>query len=149
MSELSRKRARLGVVVVLGASVIAFTAGAQNRADPASAEVQMVRQDQADCTNDNVNADDPSRSGGTVWIVRQADGNTTVKVAITASPNTVYHFYLKCVRQLGDIKTQDEGDGIATFEFPTSATGPVYAFDMYPEGAPPGNKFQSVQVKFQ
>jgi hypothetical protein len=57
--------------------------------------------------------------------------------------------FLKCVRQLGDIKTQDEGTGSATFEFPTSSVGNVFAFDMYPEGAPAGNKFQSVQVHFQ
>ena len=154
MSERSRKRALLGVAAVLGASAIAFTAGAQKIPDPPqasggpNAEVYMVRQDESNCTNDNVNANDPAGIGGTVWIVRQADGNTAVKVAITASPNTVYHFYLKCTRQLGDIKTQDEGEGLATFEFPTSVTGQVYAFDMYPEGAPAGNKFQSVQVKF-
>ena len=155
MIELSRKRALIGIAAVLGASAIVFTASAQKPQDPSQApggptvEVSMVRQDQSDCTNSDVNGNDPSRIGGTAWIVRQADGNTAVKVAITASPNTVYHFFLKCVRQLGDIKTQDEGEGIATFEFPTNTTGAVYAFDMYPEGAPPGNKFQSVQVKFQ
>jgi hypothetical protein len=155
MIELPRKHALFGVAAVLGASAIAFTASAQQPQDPSqpssgsAVEVSMVRQDQSDCTNSDVNSDDPSRIGGTVWVVRQADGNTAVKVAITASPNTVYHFFLKCVRQLGDVKTQDEGEGIAMFEFPTSTTETVYAFDMYPEGAPPGNKFQSVQVKFQ
>lgn len=155
MIELSRKRALFGVAAVLGASAIAFTASAQKPQDPSqgpggpTVEVSLVRQDQSDCTNSDVNGKDPSRIGGTVWVVRQPDGNTAVKVAITASPNTVYHFYLKCVRQLGDIKTQDEGEGVAMFEFPTSTTGADYAFDMYPEGAPHGNKFQSVQVKFQ
>jgi hypothetical protein len=108
----------------------------------------MIRQDQSDCTNANVSANDPSRIGGAVWLVRQPDGNTSVKVAITASPNTVYHFYLKCVRQLGDITTQDEGEGSAVFTFRTNETGAVFGFDMYPEGAPLGNKFQSTQVKF-
>ena len=154
MSKPSRKRALFGIAAVLGASVVAFATAAQNiqtapqASGGPSAEVYMVRQDQAECTNDNVNANDPTRIGGTVWITRQSDGNTAVKVAITGSPNTVYHFYLKCIRQLGDIKTQDEGEGLATFEFPTSVTGQAYAFDMYPEGAPAGNKFQSVQVKF-
>ena len=155
MSELSRKRALSSVAAVLGASAIVFTASAQKAQDPSqapgepTAEVSMVRQDQSDCTNSDVNGNDPSRIGGTVWVVRQPDGNTAVKVAITASPNTVYHFFLKCVRQLGDVKTQDEGDGIAMFQFPTDTTAAVYAFDMYPEGAPADNKFQSVQVKFQ
>jgi hypothetical protein len=52
------------------------------------------------------------------------------------------------VRILGDIQTFDEGEGQATFTFNTNEVGNVYAFDMYPEGAPPGNKYQSVQVKY-
>ena len=50
---------------------------------------------------------------------------------------------------VGTIVTQDEGEGSGLFEFATSAVGSVYGFDMYPNGAPPGNVFQSVQVKFQ
>jgi hypothetical protein len=53
------------------------------------------------------------------------------------------------VRQLGDIKTDDEGIGEAVFTFQTNSTGAVFAFDMYPEGAPAGNKYQSAQVNFQ
>ena len=79
---------------------------------------------------------------------RGSDGNTTVKVAMTASPDTTYHFFLKCVRQLGDITTGDEGTGFGNFTFQTNEVGATYGFDMYPEGAPPGNKFQSVTVKF-
>jgi hypothetical protein len=112
-------------------------------------EVYMIRQNSSDCTNSNVNANNPLLIGGAAWVVRQADGNTTVKVAITASPNTSYNFYLKCVKQLGTIVTQDEGEGIGLFEFATSSVGSVYGFDMYPNGAPPGNVFQSIQVKFQ
>jgi hypothetical protein len=67
---------------------------------------------------------------------------------MTVSPDTTYHFFLKCVRQLGDIKTGDEGTGFATFTFPTNSVGSAYGFDMYPEGAHPGNKFQSATVKF-
>ena len=153
MDRLSRRPASRWVV--LGASAVAFAANAQRPQEPLqgpagpNAEVSMVRQEQSDCSNADVNVNDPARIGGTVWVVRQADGNTVVKVAITAAPNTVYHFFLKCVAQLGDIKTLDEGEGTASFQFPTSSTGPVYAFDMYPEGAPAGEKFQSVQVRFQ
>ena len=86
--------------------------------------------------------------GGLAMVSRGNDGNTTVKVAMTASADTTYHFYLKCVRQLGDIKTDDEGIGSAAFTFPTNATGSTCAFDMYPEGAPSGNKFQSATVSF-
>ena len=81
-------------------------------------------------------------------LSRGNDGNTTVKLAMTASPNTTYHFYLKCVRELGTVVTGDEGAGFATFTFPTNSTGGTYAFDMYPAGAPLGNKFQSATVNY-
>ena len=111
-------------------------------------QVYLVRLDQSDCTNSNVPNKDSPDVDGLVTVTRGNDGNTTVKVAMTASSNTTYHFYLKCVRQLGDITTGDEGVGTASFTFPTNSTGATYAFDMYPEGAPPGNKFQSATVNY-
>jgi hypothetical protein len=116
--------------------------------DPNEREVSLVRQDQSDCQNGNVSDSDPTRVGGTAYVLRGSDGKTSVKVGISAKPNTKYHFFLKCVRILGDIQTFDEGEGQATFTFNTNEVGNVYAFDMYPEGAPPGNKYQSVQVKY-
>jgi hypothetical protein len=112
-------------------------------------EVSLIRQNQSDCTNANVSANDPSLIGGTAWVVRQPNGTTSVKIGITAKPNTTYQFFLKCVKQLGTVTTHDEGVGEALFDFPTSEVGSVYGFDMYPTGAPSGNVFQSVQVKFQ
>jgi hypothetical protein len=98
---------------------------------PNERQVYLVRLDQSDCTDSNVpNTDSPS-VGGNLWLSRGSDGNTTVKVAMTVSPNTTYHFFLKCVRQLGDITTGDEGTGFATFTFPTNSVGATYAFDMY------------------
>lgn len=116
--------------------------------DPNVREVSLVRQDFSDCSNGNVQDKDPSLLGGTAVVARGNDGTTHVKVGITAKQNTKYHFFLKCVRLLGDIQTGDEGVGIQTFEFPTNSSGDVYAFDMYPEGAPAGDKYQSVQVKY-
>jgi hypothetical protein len=112
-------------------------------------QVYLVKQDQSDCTNGNVLNVDSPLVGGNIWVSRDSSGNTNVKIATTVSPNTTYHFYLKCVRQLGDIRTGDEGTGFATFSFPTSSVGNVFAFDMYPEGAPAGNKYQSAQVSFR
>jgi hypothetical protein len=132
----------------LALALLTSAADAQGAAQAPAAEVALVRQDSSDCTNSNVSANDLSRVGGTAWVVRQSDGKTSVKVAITATPNTAYHFFLKCVTALGDVTTGDEGVGVADFVFPTSSAGPVFAFDMYPQGAPAGNKFQSVQVKF-
>jgi hypothetical protein len=111
-------------------------------------DVYLVRLDQSDCTNSNVPNKDSPLVDGIVFVTRDNDGNTTVKVSMTASSKTTYHFYLKCVRQLGDITTDDEGVGSASFTFPTNSTGATYAFDSYPEGAPPGNKFQSATVSF-
>jgi len=108
----------------------------------------LVRQDSSDCTNSNVGATDPSLVAGTILLAREPDGNTSVKVATTAAPNTTYHFSLKCVKQLGDITTGDEGEATATFNFPTNSTGTAYAFEMSAEGAPAGTNYQSVQVRF-
>jgi hypothetical protein len=113
-----------------------------------SLDVDLIRQDFSDCTNSNVTSKDPSLIGGSAVLVREPNGTTQIKVGITAKPDTTYHFFLKCVRQLGDITTGDEGAGTGAFEFATNSTGNIYAFDMYPEGAPPGNRYQSVQVKF-
>ncbi len=113
---------------------------------PTPATTYLIRQDFSDCTNSNVNANNPSLIGGSVWVSRMPDGTTGVKVAMTAAANTTYHFFLKCVRLLGDLRTDDEGNAEASFSFATNSVGNVYAFDMYPQGAPAGNKYQSVQV---
>ena len=152
----ARRRAGALLVFSLVASMPALAqVAAPGAASPAQAaelptdEVALVRQDFSDCTNSDVTANDPSLIGGTVWVVRNPDGNTAVKVAITATPNTTYHFNLKCSGRLGDITTEDEGQGVATFNFLTSSMGPVYAFDMFPEGAPSGSGYQSVKVEFR
>jgi hypothetical protein len=116
---------------------------------PNQNQVYLVRQDFSDCTNTNVPNVDSPLVGGNVWVTRMSDGTTAVKVAMTASPNMTYHFFLKCVRLISDITTDSEGVANVAFSFPTNAAGNVYAFDMYPEGAPAGNKFQSAQVAFQ
>lgn len=115
---------------------------------PNERQVYLVRLDQSDCANSNVPNTDGPNVGGNIWLSRDTSGNTNIKVAITASPSTAYNIYLKCVRQLGTITTDDEGSGIATFTFATSSVGATYAFDMYPNGAPPGNKFQSATVSY-
>jgi len=116
---------------------------------PNQNQVYLVRQDFSDCTNTNVPNVDSPLVGGNVWVTRASNGTTNVKVAMTATPATTYHFFLKCVRLLSDITTDTEGVANVAFSFPTNAAGNVYAFDMYPAGAPPGNKFQSAQVAFQ
>jgi hypothetical protein len=134
------------VAAALAADVSAL---AQLQVDPNQRQVYLVRKDEADCTGKDVPNVDSPLVAGNVWVTRLHDGNTSVTVAMTAKPGTTYKFFLKCVRQLTDITTDDEGVAVVSFAFPTSLVGAVYAFDMYPEGAPAGNKFQSAQVSFQ
>jgi hypothetical protein len=152
MPYLARFNLRSAVLLFGFAAMLGGTAFGQDgikrpkAADPNLREVALVRQDFSDCENGNVS---PSGyMGGTAWVVRGADGTTSVKVGITAQRNTTYHFFLKCVRKLGDIQTYDEGVGEAIFSFRTNEIGNVFAFDMYPEGAPTGNKYHSVTVKY-
>ena len=49
-------------------------------------QVYLVRQDQSDCTNTTVPSGDSPNVGGNLWLSRDSSGNTTVKVAMTASP---------------------------------------------------------------
>jgi hypothetical protein len=111
--------------------------------------VPLVLQDFSDCQNGNVADPSGLLTKGTAWIVKNGDGSLNIKVGITLVPNTTYHFYLKCVRQIGDITTGDEGTGEAVFAVPSGTVGNVFAFDSYPEGAPAGNKMQSMTVRLQ
>jgi hypothetical protein len=157
--EAMRQATRVGGLVIGGAILVGLAATAavsvsavaqigRPTAPPNQKQVYLVRRDESNCTNSDVpNTDGPSVAGN-VWVTRTSDGQTNVKVAMTAKPSTKYHFFLKCVRVLSDIWTDDEGVANVSFSFPTNSAGNVYAFDMYPDGAPPGNKFQSAQVAF-
>jgi hypothetical protein len=89
MCFASRRKGALILTTILTGTVIAFAASAQSAAQMLTAEAFLIRQDSSDCTNSDVSANDPSRIGGTVWVVRRPDGNTDVKVEITATPNAV------------------------------------------------------------
>jgi hypothetical protein len=110
--------------------------------------VPLVRQDFSDCSNSDVSAQDVTRLGGTAIVQRTSSGSGNVRVILGGQPNTTYHFFLKCVRLLGDITTDTDGAGTGFFRFGAGETGTVFAFDVYPDGAPAGNKYQSVQVNF-
>ena len=134
--------------VVVGVAVLCGLSLSASAQTAPVVSVGLIQQDSSDCLNSTVK-DDPNRTrGGKIWVTRNSNGTTNVRVGMTVTPNTTYHFYLKCVRQLGDIRTDDDGIGLASFDFQTSSVGSTYAFDMYPEGAPSGNKFQSVTVSF-
>jgi hypothetical protein len=116
--------------------------------DPNQRQVALARQEASDCSGSDVPSD-PPETGGTIWATRLFDGNTSVKVAMTAKPNTTYRLSLKCVRPLGEVKTDDEGIASTALVFPTNLVGPVYSFELAPEPARPGDKYQSAQVSFR
>lgn len=141
------KSANLFVSLIFGASVCAT--GSAFAQQPDDRDVSLVRQDFSDCSNANVSVRDTSLVGGTASVVRGSDARTRVIVDLGGQPATTYHFFPKCVRLLGDITTDLDGAGSAVFEFRTEEAGDIFAFDSYPEGAPSGNKYQSVQVNFR
>jgi hypothetical protein len=109
----------------------------------------LVRQDFSDCLNSNVHNVNPATAGGTVTVMRNANGTYSASVTlVNSTPNTNYHFFLKCVQQLGNVHTDQNGQAAAVFQFSAALVGAAFAFDMYPDGAPTGNKFQSEQVRF-
>jgi len=116
-------------------------------AQPDTRGALLIKRDFSDCLNSDVSPGD-SPVGGYLTVDRGTDGSTHVRVSMSGRPNTTYHLFLKCVRLIGDVSTGDDGFAIANFDFPTSWAGDVFAFDMYPEGAPLGDKFQSVRVDF-
>lgn len=110
--------------------------------------VPLVRQDDANCTNDDVSAKERAATGGSVTVFRRSNGTTDVLVHLAggASPNTTYEFYLKCIRKLGSVRTDGNGNGDASFDFLPETTGSTLAFDMYPQGAPSGSRYQSLRL---
>lgn len=142
------REATLLLAAMTLASSVSFSAKAQEPTKPPQPilgiQTYLIRQDFSDCNNSNVNANNPSLIGGTIWVLRASNGSTTAKVEITGTANTSYNLFHKCVGQIGTIATGDEGIGAGVFTFQTNPG--IVAFDMYPNGAPAGNKFQSVPI---
>ena len=110
--------------------------------------VALVRQDEGSCTNDNVADTGSAVLAGSATVSPETSTTSTAAIRLAGTtPNTSYHVYLKCFRQLGMIRTDADGNAGRTFDFPTDAVGPVIAFEIFPEGAPPGTKLQSLPVK--
>lgn len=109
-------------------------------------EVYLIQQDDGgDCINSIV-PNDPDRAVGTVTCQRQDDGTTVVAIAATLHPDKTFDFYLKCVRLLGTLTTDDDGVCAAKFLFNTSEAGSTFAFDCYEQPPVLGHIFQSATV---
>jgi hypothetical protein len=110
--------------------------------------VALVRQDDGSCTNDNVTDSGSAVLAGSATVSPETSMTYMAAIRLAGTtPNTSYHVYLKCFRQLGMIRTDAAGNAGRTFQFPTDAVGAVIAFEISPEGAPPGTKLQSLAIK--
>jgi hypothetical protein len=135
-----------------GYIISAYNGSACPRSLPSTAlrgkTAYIVRRDFSNCTNDDVKAS-PSTVGGAVSVFRLRD-NTAVSVVrlFGVSPGINYQFFHKCDRELGMIASDARGFGSASFPIGVGTSESVLTFDMYPQGAPAGNKFQSVKMSF-
>lgn len=110
--------------------------------------VALVRQDDDSCTNENVTDSGSSAISGSVTVAHATETSSTAGIRLVGlSPNTNYRIMLKCVRQLGTVRTDADGNGGRTFDFPIGAAGAVYSFEVSPEGVPPGSKLESLPFK--
>jgi hypothetical protein len=110
--------------------------------------VALVRQDEGSCGNENVVDSGTAAVVGSVTVARSTDESSTAGIRLVGlSPNTSYQIFLKCARQLGTVRTEAAGNAGRTVDFPNDAAGQVYAFEISPEGAPPGTKLQSLSFR--
>jgi hypothetical protein len=131
-------------IVVLGGSPQLLAAD--------NVKVGLVLKDFSTCTNDDVAEyaeANPDLVHGFVNVHFEEAGKLLLIVHLKyGTPNTEYQVSVKCVNTFEErLYTNPEGVGNAIYRVPPEwAVGPVFAIDMYPEGAPLGNKYQSVQV---
>lgn len=110
--------------------------------------VALVRQNEGSCSNDNVSDAPPAAVGGSVTVSPETSTSTSAGIKLAGlSPNTNYVIFLKCVRRLGTLRTDAEGNGGRTVSFATDLAGPTYAFELAPEGEGAGAKLQSLTLK--
>jgi hypothetical protein len=110
--------------------------------------VALVRQDEGSCTNENVTDNSSVPLGGSVTIARATEESSTAGIRLVGmSPNTNYRISLKCVRGLGSVRTDADGNGGRTVDFPIGSAGSTYAFEIAPEGDAAAGKLQSLPIK--
>lgn len=110
--------------------------------------VALVRADGGSCSNDSISDAPPTPLGGSVTVSRETENTTLAGIKLAgAAPNTSYRIFLKCVRQLGTLRTDADGNGGRTVSFNTELAGPSYAFEVYPDEGAAGTRLQSLTLK--
>lgn len=117
--------------------------------DPNQRTAYLVRQNSSDCSGADVANENSPNVAGNIVVTRLTDGNTSARVAINAKPATTYHLFLRCVNEVGQITTDDEGVGNATISIPSSQLGSAFSFDLFQKAAPAGDRFHSSRITFQ
>lgn len=118
-----------------------------DQADERHVRADLIRQDFSDCVNSNVTRES-GQVGGFIDVHPDED-QLVLRIAIQhGTPNTTYNIFLKCKQQIGTLTTSPRGVGRAEIRIQKNlVSSSVFAFDVYPDGAPSGNKYQSVQVR--
>jgi hypothetical protein len=110
--------------------------------------VALVRTDGGNCSNENVSDAAPAIVAGSITVSRETESATLAGIKLAGmTPNTSYRIFLKCVRQLGTLRTDNDGNGGRTVDFNTDLAGPAYAFEIYAEEGAPGTRLQSLTLK--
>jgi len=110
--------------------------------------VPLILQDEGSCSNEEVKDSDSATVGGSVTIARETEATSTAGIRLVGvKPNTRYRISLKCGRQLGTLRTDDDGNAGRTVDFPNPQPGQAYSFEVAPEEQPEGNKLQSLSLK--
>lgn len=107
--------------------------------------VALIENDDSSCANENVMDTSSATVGGSVTVSHATSQMTTAAIKLAGlAPNTSYKIYLKCVRQLGSLRTDAGGSAGRTVDFMTETVGSKFAFEIYADGADQGPKFQSL-----
>ena len=138
------------LAMISGGAILLNLTSAQAQVANSIATVNIFKQDYSDCTNSDVpNTTSSSTVTGYIYVIKsEFDGKLFAEVHLNkGTPNTKYNIFLKCKQKIGELSTDNNGVGAVVVMAPLNIVPAVFAFDMYPDGAPLGNKFQSVQVR--
>jgi hypothetical protein len=143
----TQEKAPLLKSAITSALALAIAFSGPALATSKSARVNLIRLDSSDCTNSNVTPAS-GQVGGFISIHENKNKEVIVNIHLkTGTPNTKYNIFLKCKQQIGTLYTNKKGLADAEFKVSKDIVPAVFAFDMYPDGAPVGNKYQSVQIQ--